>query len=150
MKKRWLLLLLGAVLLSGCTGVRQTDAQMTSFTYTHSGMHSGSIYTWEACRTEDGAWVCISLLGSGMTFEHVMEEADYTHLGTLVDRYDLWHWAGFEKTNTRVMDGESFSLDIRFADGTAILAKGSNSFPDGYRELMDELHGIFSQYIPAE
>lgn len=150
MKKHWLLLLLGAVLLSGCTGVRQTDAQMTSFIYTHSGMNSGSVYTWEACRTEDGAQARISLLGSDATFECVMEEADYTHLGALVDRYDLWRWAGFDKTNSLVLDGESFTLDIRFADGTRIPARGSNRFPDGYRGFADELHGIFSQYIPAE
>jgi hypothetical protein len=44
-----------------------------------------------------------------------------------------------------VLDGEDFSLEVRYADGTAARAYGSNAFPDGYHEVMARLDDVLQQ-----
>ena len=42
-----------------------------------------------------------------------------------------------------VLDGESFSLNVAFEDGSGIDAVGTNSFPDGYYEKKGAIQAFF-------
>ncbi|MBR1382217.1 MAG: hypothetical protein IJ555_00150 [Ruminococcus sp.] len=44
-------------------------------------------------------------------------------------------WDGFHGSDPNVLDGTSFSFEMKLADGKVISAGGTNSFPNGYREL---------------
>lgn len=133
--------------LAGCTGTVRTDAPMTSFSYAHSGMDSGSIYCWEAYMTQEGPKVHMWLLCGETEYTCPAAEVDYQALRDLIDQYDLWKWAGFDKTNRHVLDGEGFDLQIEFADGTRIEASGSNCFPAGYDDAVEAIRHIFEAYM---
>ena len=57
-------------------------------------------------------------------------------LMNVIDTYDVAAWDGFEEEDYSVEDGENFRLEIRFTDGTGILASGDNAFPDNYSDAM--------------
>ena len=63
----------------------------------------------------------------------------------IVTDYDLLSWDGFDESMQYVLDGEDFSLEVRYADGTAARAYGSNAFPDGYHEVMARLDDVLQQ-----
>ena len=54
----------------------------------------------------------------------------------VIQKYNLESWDGFEGSNPDVLDGEDFSLELQFADGTSVYASGSNAFPEKYHEAM--------------
>ena len=42
----------------------------------------------------------------------------------------------------QVLDGESFSLSIRFRDGSTVEASGNNRFPNTYQDFRIELNEL--------
>ncbi len=64
----------------------------------------------------------------------------------IIDSFDLFSWDGFHKSNPYVLDGESFSLGLRFADGITVNASGENSFPEGYYDAMNRIDAVLDRY----
>ena len=54
----------------------------------------------------------------------------------VIQMYDLESWDGFHGDNPDVLDGEDFSLELQFADGTSVYASGSNAFPENYHDAI--------------
>lgn len=145
-------LVLLAVLLtaSACSKPIRTDAPISSFSFSHSGMHTGLIYTLSAVRTEDAWQAKLSLLAGEK--EHVLEmtEAEAEELAAMIRKHDLNRWNGFDKIDRRALDGTGFELEIRYEDGQALSASGSNSFPKGYREAHEEFRKFFGAMMERD
>lgn len=150
--RRWfiLLALVGAA-LAVCAGkiisgrpTFSTDAPMAGFSFSHSGMHSGLIYTLSASPGDAGWQADISLLGGEEAYVLDMSGEDVKRLAALAEEHNLQCWAGFDRTDPRCLDGTGFCLRIDYADGTHIYAEGSNAFPKNYNAAHD---AILSYYI---
>ena len=61
-----------------------------------------------------------------------------------IDTYDVASWDGFSESDYNVLDGESFRLEIGLTDGTSVLARGDNAFPDNYDEAMEQIWRILT------
>ena len=70
-------------------------------------------------------------------------------LYAVVAERDLFRWDGFDRSRKGVLDGEGFELEIDMTDGVSIRARGSNAFPEGYFDAIEELQAILDG-IPAE
>ncbi|MBR5345418.1 MAG: hypothetical protein IK127_06295 [Clostridia bacterium] len=64
---------------------------------------------------------------------------------TVIETYNILSWDGFDKSNPYVLDGESFTLELRYADGTSVRAYGDNSFPENYNDAMDSIEAILEK-----
>ena len=53
-------------------------------------------------------------------------------LAALVAQYGVEDWDGFSDYDPNVLDGEGFTLNIVFADGSTVYASGENAFPPNY------------------
>lgn len=63
----------------------------------------------------------------------------------MLDRYNVGSWDGFNKNNRNVLDGRSFSLYIRKADGQDISAHGYMKWPDHYSEVSGALKDLMKE-----
>ncbi len=73
-----------------------------------------------------------------------MDEETVQMLMEVIEAYNVSSWDGFDETNENVLDGEGFSLEIGFTDGTSVKALGDNAFPDQYADAMGEMWDILS------
>lgn len=110
----------------------RTDAALTTFSFNHGGMSVDQIYSY-AVYEQDGCMLADFDLYCRYEIEGVeLDGEDVKALRTLIDENDLWSWNGFQKSNSNILDGDSFGLSASFADGTELSAWGSNAYPKGY------------------
>lgn len=150
MKRRILaVLLLAAVLLTGsaCRKPIRTDAPMTGFTFSHSGMHTGMIYTLEAGRDGNGWQANLSLLAGEREYALDMTAEEAEALAALVQNYELNRWNGFDRVDRHALDGTGFELKIGYEDGQEVRASGSNAFPEGYAAAHDAILKFFGELM---
>lgn len=141
----WLLALLCC--WYGAQPAVRTDAALTEFQYSHSGMDMSQIYCYSV-RAEDGRLLADFDLYCHYEIRDVeLDAEDAAALRTLIDECDLWSWNGFCKRNSDVLDGEWFSFSAAFEDGTQLSASGGNAFPKGYREGAAEIRGFFEDMM---
>ena len=69
---------------------------------------------------------------------------------SIIEGYDLSTWDGFHENNPYVLDGEGFSLEIAFSDGTGIRAQGDNRFPAGYHGAAEEIVRLFDKALDGD
>ena len=150
MKKRMcrlLALLTAALCLTGCTKPFEADAPMSSFVFSHTGSHTGLIYTLSSEKAEDGWYADLSLLCGEMEYRLKMTDDEAQQLAALVQEHQLTAWHGFDKVDRSALDGTGFDLTILYADGRTLQASGSNAFPDGYRAAHEALVQFFGTLL---
>lgn len=133
--------------LCSCTRPIKTDAPMCRFSFSHTGMHTGLIYTLAASETDAGWQAELSLLAGER--EHVLEmtQEEAQALANIVQKHALNRWNGFDKVDRRALDGTGFELVIDYEDGQHLYASGSNAFPKGYREAHEEIRSFFAELM---
>ena len=134
-------------LLNACTPSFETDAPMMRFSFSHSGMHTGLMYTLSAGSTETGWKAELSLLARDREYILDMTDADVERLEDIVKIHNLKAWAGFDKVDRHALDGTDFSLSIDFEDGKHLYAEGSNAFPEGYAEARNDICTYFGELM---
>jgi len=145
---RLAVMLLAAVLsLCSCTKPLRTDAPMCGFTFSHSGMHTGLIYTLSAQRDEGGWRAELSLLCGEREYSFAMTDEEAAKLAALVQEHRLNAWNGFDKVDMSALDGTGFELTIDYEDGQRLCASGSNAFPEGYREAREAILEFFAELM---
>ena len=135
------------LIMSACSKPVKTDAPMTSFSFSHSGMHTGLIYTLSASRTENGWIADLSLLAGDREYAPEMTEEEVEALILLVQTHELNRWNGFDKVDRLALDGTGFELKIGYEDGQKVYATGSNAFPEGYRAAHEAIVTFFGELM---
>lgn len=64
-------------------------------------------------------------------------------LEDILNKYNVSKWNGFNKSDSGVLDGDSFSLSIAMENGESIRASGYMMWPENYRNVRDELKVLF-------
>ena len=117
--------------------------EISSFYYYHRGTMIEDIYDYKFYRDENGAHMTAELSSGWEKLEVDVDDEIIKQLEDIAFEYQMYYWDGFNKTDKRVLDGEGFTLEIAFADGTSVYANGSNAFPDGFSQAEDEFNTIF-------
>ena len=60
----------------------------------------------------------------------------------MLNRYKAGKWNGFNRSDKYVLDGRSFSFQVKMADGSEVYAHGYAAFPRNFREVREELEKI--------
>lgn len=119
------------------------------FCYSHSGSSTYDIYSYEVLEdAETGQMQVVYELMCGYeTYTLPAEPFFMQELTDIAEKYGLRKWDGFHESDPLLMDGYAFSLHVRYADGTAVFASGSNAYPEGYGEAADAIGGMFMGYL---
>lgn len=122
----------------------------TAFFFHCSGSTAESCISYEVYETKGGHLARIELFGRYILLFPMTDE-DLTALNQLIED-DLLLWDGFdgqEDSAAMALDGERFSLRVRYADGTALSAQGTNLFPAGYVEGRSAIVQLFDGLMRA-
>ena len=142
MKRRWKWTLTGfltALALCLCprfAGAAPHEDMPTvkTFAFSCSGMSVDQMRSYQIGETKRGRLAAFVL---------PVTDADLASFSALLDELDLAAWDGYRQEDSAVLDGESFSLNVAFEDGSGIDAVGTNSFPDGYYEKKGAIQAFF-------
>ncbi len=142
-------LCIALIFLCCCAVSTKPDFPIVRFSFSHSGISTGSIYTYRAVQTADGWRAELFLLCGAYEHEFSMTGEEAEFLCALIDSCEFWKWNGFDKADRYALDGSSFDLKIDYADGSSVTAHGSNAFPDGYIAAVGEINIFFEELMKA-
>ena len=138
------MLVLTLLWTAGTAGAAETAAEtespaLTRFWFSRGGYMMPQSY--EVLLEEDGYMIRENEEETARPFDPELAEA----LVRILAERGVNAWDGFSESDSRVLDGEMFSLSLEYADGTTVEAYGSNDFPDGYYAGVDALEDLFEQ-----
>ena len=112
-------------------GKRAKDNQsgVSDFYYSYNGSIGGNSYSYRI-KDEDGKKVFIYEAMEHREFADMKLDCPPEILDRLYKLYldmRIAEWDGFDKYNPKVLDGDGFSLRIKFNDGVKMSAGGSNA-----------------------
>ena len=122
--------------------VTLTPTRAISTFFLHRSGGDRDYDTYHITRERDGYHVSVN---DGE--EQAIDSASMDALAGVVDQYDLARWDGFGESKIGVAHGEDFWLEIRLTDGTGIMARGQNAYPEDYFPAMDAMCGILDRAI---
>lgn len=115
------------------TAPKETDTPLTYISFSHSGSSIDQCFSY-AAYMDDGVMLADFCLYGAEEITGVPLDADEAQaVLALPTQADFLLWDGFHRTSRDMLDGDSFSLTMRFADGTSLSASGSNAYPEGYQ-----------------
>lgn len=82
--------------------------------------------------------------------ETEISKEDMLKVEEILNKYKVYKWDGFQKSDKYVLDGNSFSFYVYFDEDKDIHASGYMMYPDDYGKVEGELESIFKKYISVE
>lgn len=146
---RLLVLIVTAVMMFpfvfGC-GRSVQISTVESFHYSYRGgmeADSNDVYDIELIDGEYRAKIKPSGVSDEDALEISIEELDVRALEEIMCTYNVGSWDGFDKSNSFVMDGNSFTLKVDMDGGRSINAHGYANFPNDFYKFSDEIDRVF-------
>lgn len=125
----------------------ENDSDIAEFEYRYIGSIGANSHRYHVKFDEPAIF---TLEGMQYPFGEVSMEVDANtaaQIAALYKKHNLRKWNGYDRTARHVLDGDGFTLKIKFRDGKQLHAHGSNAFPKGYREFRDEMREIFKPLV---
>ena len=123
---------------------KTNESGMLSFYYGYHGSRVGNSFK---VISENGKTVFKYEDGEHREFGSMEYECRQSLMDDLYNLYkenDICSWDGFDKANTKVLDGDGFSLQIKFGDGKKLSAHGSNAYPKGYGDFVKKMRELIA------
>ena len=114
------------------------DHTLTRFSYYLSGDMMPR--SWEITLREDEYWI-----QENEETPRLFPETLAAELMQAIADNGADSWQGVYETEYEVLDGEGFSLEMDFADGTSVQASGDNAFPHSYFDFQQAVLDIFKR-----
>ena len=125
----------------------ENNSNIAEFEYRYIGSIGANSHSYHVKFDEPAVF---TLEGMQYPFGEVSMEIDKNtaaQIAALYKKHNLRKWNGYDRTARHVLDGDGFTLKIKFRDGKDLRAHGSNAFPKGYREFRDEMREIFKPLV---
>lgn len=128
------------------------NAQIVSFSFSHSGSSTFEFYTYDVVKNEESGKMEANydLFCELLTYNLPADSKLMEGLSEIVDAYGLRKWNGFNKSSSMVQDGYGFDLHVGFDNGSSITASGSNRFPEGYDVAESAINDLFRGYLKKQ
>lgn len=123
---------------------RRNKSGIAEFCYRYDGTIGGNNYSYTVAQKAGGAVFTCEFM-EHPAVKSVQREVDadlLERLNKLYEKYRVYRWDGYSRYNSRICDGNGFSLSIKFRDGKSLYANGMNAFPVRYREFSEEMNAL--------
>ncbi len=78
---------------------------------------------------------------------YTLSEDNIKELIDIFNKHKINKWDGFEKSNKNIMDGNSFTLKIKYNSDKDVYAHGYMVYPSNYREVKTDIENFFNKFI---
>jgi len=143
-------LLVMSLCITGCFKKEVKIGTIKNFHYSYSvGYAMNCNYEYDIKWNEDK--LIARIKPNGVADENAtiidIKEDDLRDLEEILKELRIGKWDGFKKSDKNVLDGNSFSLNIDFTDGTEIDASGYMKWPNNYKEFKDKVAIYFEDLL---
>lgn len=119
------------------------------FKYTAGYSKDTSIIYAAECNQDD---VCVATVKlRGVAEEHApkvdVDRAFMRKIRDIIEENEVNKWNGFDKTNSRSIKGDAFSIDIRMANNRKIFARGYMKWPKNYSAVREQFDQLFKDLV---
>lgn len=128
---------------------RKKEVEISKIKYFNFGYSTGNManaYVSYNIELKDKKYL-VSIKPTGITEEETLKKEispkEINKIEKILKENKIGNWNGFQKTDKNVLDGNSFSLSIRFTNNDSITASGYMKYPANYKKVKDELDKIF-------
>lgn len=124
----------------------QKIGSIKTFHFTYTNGYAANAFTYYDIRLKDGnykAYIKLNGVPAEEAVEIEMTKEQVQKVEEILNKYKVYKWNGFDKTDKDVLDGDSFSLNLSMENGKSIGASGYMAWPDNYREVKAELSTFF-------
>ena len=143
-------------LLTGCGGLgekgsngkgsraKDNESGISAFEYHYNGSIGANSYSYKVEEKDGKVMFTYEAMQHG-EFGDMILECEPEILDRLYKVYKeqrLAEWDGYDKYNPQVLDGDGFSVNIKFKDGGSMSASGSNAFPVRYADFKSDMYEI--------
>lgn len=149
MKKIIILLIPIIIILYILLKIKRKPVEIENIKYLHFGYSTGTMinaYVSYDLSYKDGKYI-VKIKPNGKSEEEVKEieitKKEVKKIEEIVEKYEVYKWDGFNKSDPNVLDGNSFNMSITLKEGKIISASGYMKYPNNYREVKDELDDLF-------
>ena len=155
MKKIWIILiiLIIVIVISLIVVLKKRKIELTkdNIKYIHFSYSTGNmIYSNVQYKIEYKDYKYIATIKpNGISEEEAkkieIDENTIEKVINVLNKYKIYHWNNFNKSDKHVLDGNSFSFSLTTKDNKTIDASGYMMWPSNYRNVRDELDEIFNE-----
>lgn len=119
---------------------------ITSFNYSF-GSYFGGYYDYEIYQEDDKfIFVGNGKNGVDLDINETIDSYVLDDIQEIIEKYDVKEWNGFNKRNRDILDGDSFSLLVRY-DDHKIKAHGYMKYPANYKLFQKEINEYFDTLV---
>ena len=133
-KKTLLSACLGGVLglMSSCgANAQMPKGELTSLSYTRSGMMAGYEYEGRVEKTDSGIIVKAMRESYGPSYQLTIDQKTLDKFRAIIEEEKMYEYKNRYEPAVRVLDGYMWSFFANFSDDQYISSGGSNAGPDG-------------------
>ena len=136
------LLIISLLMLPGCKEKAEKGTnEITSFTYTFGSFNSGS-YQYKIQSKNNKILFSVDAFdpkkGNINTNKEINNNQIY-ELNKIINENNIEKWNNFNKRDDNILDGYSFSINIKYKNGKKISASGYMKYPKNYNKAHNEL-----------
>lgn len=143
MKKKILILIIVMLMIisTGCEKKEEEkyDGKIISFSYNYGGFSKGYYNYSIEVKDDKVIFEANGHNGVDLNINKEIDSSKLEELAKLINKEKIYEWNNFEEKKEGVLDGNSFSLTIKYDDGKTITAKGYMKYPKNYDEKMSKL-----------
>jgi len=140
--------------LLGCSPKYETVHLQSLYIGGTHGYHAHSNIDYQAERLDNGRTRVTVMVGNDRDRVFETEGSLMDSLEALVRQYRMYRYKGHYEPRMEIMDGDSWSLDLRFTDGSSTSCGGYMAYPPGKgAEAIGKTEGLLSRWLyqePAE
>lgn len=129
-----------------CATKKMPEAELVSVRYVKAGMMAGYIFEGEIKKDENGEMVLRAMKESyGPLFEKRLTIDEVHYFREIIEEEKIYAYKERYLPSVQVLDGEGWSFNAKFADGSTIDTHGSNAWPKG--NGLSRIHSYMVQLV---
>ena len=127
-------------------------SEIESFNYSYStGMAVNSYSRYRlSCTNKCTAWIKPNNISEDNELKIDISKDQIEELQNILKKYEVGKWNGFDKFDQNVLDGRSFTINIKMKNGDRVDASGYMKWPKNFGEVSKEIEEFFDDIYKKE